>query len=80
MLSSMHMAHITRLPAAQPKIVYLQCMFEDLRLVLQKASGDDAVKPLSKGIKLKELLTGDPEFDDTPEAFLSKQGLQLLPL
>jgi len=51
--------------------------------VLQKQSGDDAVKKLStsKGLDISKLLQGDPEFDSQLESskdFLSKQGLQFL--
>ncbi len=51
--------------------------------VLQKQSGNDAVKALgsSKGLNLSKLLAGDPEFDselESPKDFMSKQGLEFL--
>ena len=54
-----------------------------LMFVLQKQSGDDAVKKLStsSGLNISKLLQGDPEFDSQLESskdFLSKQGLQFL--
>ena len=52
-------------------------------VLLQKLSGDKAVKSLkdSGDLKLETLLQGDPEFDsalESPQAFLKKQGLQCL--
>ena len=52
-------------------------------LMLQKKSGDDAVKSLegAEGLQLSKLLEGDPEFDSnlsSSKDFLSAQGLQCL--
>ena len=51
--------------------------------MLQKKSGDDAVKSLegAEGLQLSKLLEGDPEFDSnlsSSKDFLSAQGLQCL--
>ena len=51
--------------------------------MLQKISGDEAVKSLggAEGLHLSKLLEGDPEFDSSlssPKDFLSAQGLQCL--
>lgn len=58
-------------------------MKHQMILLLQKKSGDGAVKALggSGEMKLSELLEGDPEFDSSLESakeFLKKQGLECL--